>query len=161
MLTSKQKSDIFKYSKEQKLKVVNYFLNLKGMFRDRMMSVIVYVNNKDILDIKKIVYIAHWFTPLKLLAEYVKSQQIDFNEISDPLIEYGFKTENSLFSKEEDFFLMDDLLLQEVWEDYKNNDSFLYLIFDKIGKKDSKEEKKDDDLYKDLNIFIDTTHDFD
>ena len=47
MLTSKQKSDIFKYSQDQKVKVIKYFLNLKGMFRDRMMSVIIYVNNKD------------------------------------------------------------------------------------------------------------------
>jgi hypothetical protein len=107
------------------------------------MPVIIYIKNKDISDIKKIIYIAHWFTPMKVLAEYVKSQQYIFDNKN---CRYGFKTELSLIDEKEDFFLPDDMGLHEVWDDWHNRDRFLYLIFDKIEDKEEEKEEMCKDL---------------
>jgi hypothetical protein len=142
MTTSEEKADIFKYSLTEKSKVYKYILSdqFKHPDKNKIMPVIIYTKNKDISDIKKIIYISHWFTPLQLLAEYVKTQQY----FLDNNYKYGFKTELSLIDEKEDFFLPDDMGLHEVWDDWHNGDRFLYLIFDK------KEEEEKEEMCKDL-----------
>ena len=145
MSTSEEKTDIFKFSPTEKLKVYKYILSdqFKHFDKNKIMPVIIYIKNKDISDIKKIIYIAHWFTPMKVLAEYVKSQQYIFDNKN---CRYGFKTELSLIDEKEDFFLPDDMGLHEVWDDWHNTDRFLYLIFDKIEDKEEEKEEMCKDL---------------
>lgn len=165
--TSEQKAEIFKYSRQEKFRVLKYIeTKLKHPYK-RTMPVIVYVKNKEISDIKKIVYIANWFTSLKLLAYHVMNNQYfintEQNQTNKYECKYGFKTEQSLFSEEENFFLMDDLLLQEVWSDYKNSDKFLYLIFDifdDLHEEKNKEQPIDKDIldqFKHISELIDLT----
>ena len=156
--TSEQRAEVFKYSRQEKYRVLKYIeTKLKHPYK-RMMPVIVYVKNKGISDIKKIVYITNWFTSLKLLAYHVMNNQYFMEtQTNKYACKYGFKTEQSLFSEEENFFLMDDLLLQEVWEDYKNSDKFLYLIFDVL---DKEEQPMDKDIlyqFKHISELIDLT----
>lgn len=167
--TSEQKAEMFKYSRQEKFRVLKYIeTKFKKNPYKRMMPVIVYVKNNEISDIKKVIYIAHWFTSLKLLAYHIMNNQyvVEKNQTSESNkyeCKYGFKTEMSLFSEEENFFLMDDLLLQEVWEDYKNNDKFLYLIFDVLNEKKHKEYYANKDIldqFNHLSELIDVTDDF-
>ena len=154
MSTSEEKADVFKYSPTDKSKVYKYILSdqFKHPDKNKIMPVIIYTKNKDIPDIKKIIYVAHWFTPMKVLAEYVKEQQYIFDNKN---YKYGFKTELSLIDKDEDFFLPDDMGLHEVWDDWHNGDRFLYLIFDK-EEEERKEEKEE--MYKDLTEALINKH---
>ena len=144
--SSQQRVEKFKYSRSEKYRVLKYIeTRLKHPRIKQMMPVIIYVKNKEISDIREVIYVAHWFTSLRLLAYHVMTNQyfIDSSTIykKDRYdCDYGFKTELSIHDKEEDFFLMDDLLLKEVWDDYKNSDKFLYLIFDKKDKNDEVDE---------------------
>jgi hypothetical protein len=144
--SSQQRVEKFKYSKEEKYRVLKYIeTKLKNPRRKQMMPVLIYIRNKEISDIREVIYVAHWFTSLRLLAYHVMTNQYFIDSSTNYKNDkyycgYGFKTEWSIHNKDEDFFLMDDLLLQEVWEDYKNNDKILYLIFDKKDKADDVDE---------------------
>jgi len=84
--------------------------------------IIVYVKNHKLPDLTKTIYIVHMYSDIDSLIETVK------NYLSDIIEEkkYGLKTES-----QENGFLLGDLSIQEVWEDYKNvGDKFLYLILD-------------------------------
>jgi len=166
-ISSEQKAEIFKYSREEKFRVLKYIETKLQHPYKRMMPVIVYGKNKEISDIKKVIYIANWFTSLKLLAYHVMNNQYVIekngsNKCDKYDCKYGFKTEQSLFSEDENFFLMDDLLLQEVWEDYKNNDKFLYLIFDVINEENKQDYTNEDilDQFNHIPELIDMTDGF-
>jgi hypothetical protein len=166
-ISSEQKAEIFKYSREEKFRVLKYIETKLQHPYKRMMPVIVYVKNKEISDIKKVIYIVNWFTSLKLLAYHVMNNQYVIekngsNKCDKYDCKYGFKTELSLISEDENFFLMDDLLLQEVWEDYKNNDKFLYLIFDVIDEENKQDYTNEDilDQFNHIPELIDMTDGF-
>lgn len=165
--SSEQRVEKFKYSRSEKYRVLKYIeTRLKHPRIKQMMPVIIYVKNKEISDIREVIYVAHWFTSLKLLAYHVMTNQYFIDSSTNYKkdrydCEYGFKTELSIHDKEEDFFLMDDLLLKEVWEDYKNSDKFLYLIFDKIDTKDKPDDVDESILeqFKHIRQLIDLTGD--
>lgn len=92
------------------------------------MPVVVYVKNPEIPDITITTYVVHCFSSISDLIEMIKKSQ----EKTGKSYKYGLKPEFFYCNEIEDF-IMEDVLLQEVWEDYKNiGDKFLYLILDKI-----------------------------
>jgi hypothetical protein len=124
MIINRSEADVesFKYDNKRKKQL------LEKCKLPYHMPVVVYVTNPDIPDINKRFYIVHCFSSIENLLESIKNNQED----NDKNYEYGLKTEFVYPNEFEDYFLMEDLLIQEIWEDYKNpGDKFLYLIFDK------------------------------
>jgi hypothetical protein len=115
-LNSEKRVDKFKYDLEAK-KIV--FENLR--INTYSLPVIVYVKNPHISDIKKTVYLVHRFTEIKKLISTVKNNMYFKDEG-----QYGLLTELDDIG-----FLLEDSLIEEVYEDFGNRDKFLYLIFDK------------------------------
>jgi hypothetical protein len=126
---SEQLADKFKSDNVQKKKVFEKIISIPDNERGVMYwPVIVYVKNPEISDIKNIIYITHRFVSFEQLFTRVKKYQ----EIKDDCT-YGFKLEENCMegSSSDKDFLMDDLLIDEIYKEYVNNDSFLYLVFDK------------------------------
>jgi len=126
---SEQLADKFKSDNAKKKKVFEKIISIPDNERGVMYwPVIVYVKNPEISDIKNIIYIAHRFVSFEQLLTRVKKYQ----EIKDDCV-YGFKLEQDCMegSSNDKDFLMDDLLIDEIYKEYVNNDSFLYLVFDK------------------------------
>ncbi len=122
VIRSETDVDNFKSSVDRKKELV------KKCNKPYDMPVVVYVKNPEIPDIKTTTYVLHCFSSIADLLEMIKKSQ----EKTDKCYKYGLKPE-FFYSNEIEDFLMEDVLLQEVWEDYKNiGDKFLYLILDKI-----------------------------
>jgi hypothetical protein len=126
---SEQLADKFKFDDAKKKRVFEKIISLPNNERGVMYwPVIVYVKNSEISDIKNIIYITHRFISLEQLETRVKKYQ----EVKDDC-EYGFKLEeNCIDGLGGDLdFLMNDLLIDEIYKEFANKDSFLYLVFDK------------------------------
>lgn len=126
---SEQLADKFKFDNDKKRRVFEKIISLPDNERGVMYwPVIVYVKNSEISDIKNIIYITHRFVSLEQLETRVKKYQ----EVKDDC-EYGFKLEENCMDGlgEDRDFLMNDLLIDEIYKEFVNKDSFLYLVFDK------------------------------
>lgn len=105
----------FKYNLERKKEV------FKKLVRNPLMiAAIVYVRNPNIHDIKKTVYLVPRFFDIDKLLETVKN----YLDIEDDTIKYYLSAEN------EEGHIVGDLLLEEAWEYFHNNDRFMYLILE-------------------------------
>jgi hypothetical protein len=116
-LNSEKRVDKFKYDLEAK-KIVFEKLRINTY----SLPVIVYVKNPNISDIRKTVYLSHRFTEIKKLIYTVRNNMY----FKDEEGQYGLLTELDDIG-----FLLEDSLIEEVYEDFGNRDKFLYLIFDK------------------------------
>lgn len=107
----------FKYNLERKKQVVSKLRNAL------MLPVIVYVKNPDITDISKTIYIMMMYEYIDNLLEKIKC----YMNNEDENTKYILKTE----SGDEQTGILGDVILLEIYQEYKNRDGFLYLILDK------------------------------
>jgi len=119
VLITKSYADVedFKYNLERKKQVIP---KLKiGIF----IPVVVYVINPDMTDIIKTVYVMFMYADVATLLEKVKCYMV--NEDKDT--NYILKTE----ADQEEGGLLGDVILMELYQEFKNRDRFLYMILDK------------------------------
>ena len=107
----------FKYNLERKRQIVSKLRN------SLMLPVIVYVKNPDITDISKTIYIMMMYQYIDNLLEKIKC----YMNNEDENTKYILKTE----SGDEQTGILGDVILMEIYQEYKNRDGFLYLILDK------------------------------
>ena len=107
----------FKYNLERKRQIVSKLRN------SLMLPVIVYVKNPDITDISKTIYIMMMYQYIDNLLEKIKC----YMNNEDENTKYILKTE----SGDEQTGILGDVILLEIYQEYKNRDGFLYLILDK------------------------------
>lgn len=83
--------------------------------------VIVYVTNKNIPDITKTIYLVFKYTTADELIEEIKSNMVT-------KINENFCLQPETLEE----MIAGDILIDELYEDYKNTDRLMYLIFEMI-----------------------------
>jgi hypothetical protein len=119
VLITKSYADVedFKYNLERKKQVIP---KLKIFM---FIPVVVYVINPDMTDIIKTVYVMFMYADVETLLEKVKCYMVD----EDKDTNYILKTE----AEQEEGGLLGDVILMELYQEFKNRDGFLYMILDK------------------------------
>jgi hypothetical protein len=109
VIVTKSLADVedFKYNLDRKRRVFE-----KLVKNPLLLAVIVYVRNPNIYDIKKTVYLVPKFFDIDKLLETVKNY-LDFE---DETIKYYLSVES------EEGNIVGDLLLEEAWEYFHNNE---------------------------------------
>jgi hypothetical protein len=108
--------DNFKFNKDRKIEF------LQKLRMPYYKPVIVYVRNKNIPDIKKTLYVVQSYSDLDSFLEIVTNYLTEDRKD----IKYCFIPE-----MEDDCCLLGDLLIDELYEDFRNpGDGLLYLILD-------------------------------
>jgi hypothetical protein len=110
---SEKDADDIKYNTLRKRSIFNEVIS-----RKMHLPIIVYVKNLEIPDITETVYSLHRFLMISHLIELVKKN-----------LESEYKG-NFCIKTELGETLLDDLYIEEAYEDFANNDKLLYLVFD-------------------------------
>jgi hypothetical protein len=109
---SEKDADDIKYNTLRKRSIFNEVIS-----RKMHLPIIVYVKNLEIPDITETVYSLHRFQIISDLIELVKKS-----------LESEYK--GNFCIKSELGETLDDLYIEEAYEDFANNDKLLYLVFD-------------------------------
>jgi len=124
----KTKSEIF----TDKFK---FCLPMKKIIKNKVISnfikipVIIYVNNLNIPDIKKTIFLIDRFLTVEQIIHHIKYNQNLYLQDYNIIEKLCLKTEEMMF-EENDNYIVDDILIEELYEYEVNKDGFLYLVLD-------------------------------
>ena len=125
---NKTKSEIF----TDKFK---FCLPMKKIIKNKVISnfikipVIIYVNNLNIPDIKKTIFLIDRFLTVEQIIHHIKYNQNLYLQDYNIIEKLCLKTEEMMF-EENDNYIVDDILIEELYEYEVNKDGFLYLVLD-------------------------------
>lgn len=124
----KTKSEIF----TDKFK---FCLPMKKIIKNKVISnlikipVIIYVNNLNIPDIKKTIFLIDRFLTVEQIIHHIKYNENLYLQDYNIIEKLCLKTEEMMF-EENDNYIVDDILIEELYEYEVNKDGFLYLVLD-------------------------------
>ena len=108
----------FKYNIDRKKEIVK---KTKFPFE---IPIVIYTKNENIPDINKSVHIVDISMTVGELIKYLRKNM----KADRPELEFKIYSEG-----ETDGWFVDDLNMLEMWEEFRNNDGFLYLILDQCN----------------------------
>ena len=127
-LLDKTKSEIF----TAKFK---FFLPMKKIIKNKVISnfmkipVVIYVKNLNIPDIKKTIFLIDRFLTVEQIIHHIKYNQNLYLQDCNIIEKLCLKTEQMIF-EDNDNYIVDDILIEELYEYEVNKDGFLYLVLD-------------------------------
>ena len=133
-LLDKTKSEIF----TDKFK---FCLPMKKIIKNKVISnfmkipVVIYVKNLNIPDIKKTIFLIDRFLTVEQIIHHIKYNQNLYLQDCNIIEKLCLKTEQMIF--EDNYkdsvlynYIVDDILIEELYEYEVNKDGFLYLVLD-------------------------------
>ena len=127
-LLDKTKSEIF----TDKFK---FCLPMKKIIKNKVISnfmkipVVIYVKNLNIPDIKKTIFLIDRFLTVEQIIHHIKYNQNLYLQDCNIIEKLCLKTEQMIF-EDNDNYIVDDILIEELYEYEVNKDGFLYLVLD-------------------------------
>jgi len=133
-LLDKTKSEIF----TDKFK---FCLPMKKIIKNKVISnfmkipVVIYVKNLNIPDIKKTIFLIDRFLTVEQIIHHIKYNQNLYLQDCNIIEKLCLKTEQMIFEDNDKDsvlynYIVDDILIEELYEYEVNKDGFLYLVLD-------------------------------
>jgi len=125
-ITNKTKSEIF----ADKFK---FCLPMKKIIKNKVISniikipVVIYVKNLNIPDIKKTIFLIDKFLNVEQIIHHIKYNENLYLQDYNIIEKLCLKTE---FEDNDNNYIVDDILIEELYEYEVNKDGFLYLVLD-------------------------------
>jgi hypothetical protein len=138
MNINKTKSEIF----TDKFK---FCLPMKKIIKNKVISnlikipVVIYVKNLNIPDIKKTIFLIDRFLTVEQIIHHIKYNEKLYLQDYSIIEKLCLKTEQIMFQEyyykdknidENDNYIVNDILIEELYEYEVNKDGFLYLVLD-------------------------------
>jgi len=134
MNINKTKSEIF----TDKFK---FCLPMKKIIKNKVISnlikipVVIYVKNLNIPDIKKTIFLIDRFLTVEQIIHHIKYNQNLYLQDCNIIEKLCLKTEQMIFQENNKDsviynYIVDDILIEELYEYEVNKDGFLYLVLD-------------------------------